>query len=289
MDLREYLTQPGIKLLDGGMGTQLGTFGLEGGGHQSMKNPDKVLEVHQRYVAAGSKLLITNSLTMNRIYLETHKVDVNIQEVNQSACRIARKAAGTECFVLGDMSSTGQMLQPYGTYTEEQFIDNFREQAELLLKGGVDGFIIETMFDLKEAVCAVKGIRKVSDFPVLALISFTTAKDGGKTMMGQGASDCAAALEEAGADCAGSNCGDLTPMEMAEVIKVMKAATDLPLAAEPNAGKPELKDGETVFNMGPGEFARGVNACADNGAVVLGGCCGTGPDHIRALAELISS
>jgi 5-methyltetrahydrofolate--homocysteine methyltransferase len=288
MQLREYLAKTGIKLLDGGMGTQLGTFGLEGGGHQSVENPDKVEEVHKRYVSAGSKLLITNSLTMNRIYLETHNVNVDIQEVNRSACRIARQAAGDTCYVLGDMSSTGQMLQPYGTYTEKQFIDNFREQADYLVQGGVDGFIIETMFDLNEAVCAVKGIRAVSDLPVLALISFTTPKDGGKTMMGQGASQCAELLTEAGADGVGSNCGDLTPLEMADIVKVMKSAAGLPIAAEPNAGKPELIDGETVFNMGPEEFAEGVKACIENGAEIVGGCCGTSPDHIKALAATIS-
>ncbi len=288
MTLHEFLSQTGIKLLDGGMGTQLGTFGLEGGGHQSVENPDKVEAVHKRYVSVGSKLLITNSLTMNRIYLETHNVNTDIQEVNLSACRIAKQAAGKSAYVLGDMSSTGQMLQPYGTYTEKQFIDNFREQAEYLLQGGVDGFIIETMFDLNEAVCAVRGIREVSDLPLLALMSFTTPKNGGRTMMGQSAADCAKALAEAGADYAGSNCGDLTPLEMAEVIKAMKDTARIPLAAEPNAGKPELIDGETVFNMGPAEFAEGVKVCIKNGAAIVGGCCGTGPEHIKALAEAIS-
>jgi 5-methyltetrahydrofolate--homocysteine methyltransferase len=138
-------------LLDGAMGTQLDNRGLKPGGENNIANPEVVLEIHREYAQCGCHALITNTLTMNRIYIETHHVDVGVLEVNRAGVELARQAADDHQYVLGDISSTGQLLKPYGTYEESEFYEAFKEQAEILAEAGVDGLIVETMFDLREA------------------------------------------------------------------------------------------------------------------------------------------
>lgn len=284
MDLLAYIHNNPYLILDGGMGTQLDKRGLMSRGRNNLDAPHPVLEVHREYIAAGSNAIITNTLTMNRIYIETHDVGVSVDEVNRTGVRIARETADGKVFVLGDMCSTGQMLEPYGDYTEEQFLDNFREQASILAEG-VDAFIIETMFDLNEAICAVRACKEVADLPVIVGMAFSTEVNGGRTMMGNSAEDCARRLAGAGADVVGANCGEIGPHEMASLVEMIRSAVSIPIMVEPNAGKPQLVDGKTAFDMGPDDFAAGVLECYRAGATLLGGCCGTSPDHIRALAE----
>jgi 5-methyltetrahydrofolate--homocysteine methyltransferase len=273
--------------LDGAMGTQLGQVGLEMGGQNSVTHPEAVLAVHERYAACGIDLLITNTLTMNSVNIESHNVGVDVREVNLAGARLARAAAREGQYVLGDMSSTGKMLKPYGPLPEEDAFAAFKEQATILGEGGVDGFIIETMFDLREALCALRATKEASDLPVIASIAFNTPANGGRTVMGNTAAQCAEALTEAGASVVGANCGNLDPQEMAEVITMMRAATPLPIIAQPNAGKGRLVDKSLVFDMSPAEFAAGVEACTRAGARLVGGCCGTSPDHIKAMVGLL--
>lgn len=290
MTLQELLTSDRKALfLDGAMGTQLGEAGLEMGGPNNVSHPEAVLAIHREYAGSGIDLLITNTLTMNRVFLETHNVGVDVREVNLAGARLAREAAGEGQFVLGDMSSTGKMLKPYGQLVESDAYAAFKEQAGILAEGGVDGFIVETMIDLREALCALRAVKEVSDLPVLATISFNTAKNGGRTIMGDAARDCAQALTEAGADAVGANCGSLDPSQVAAVIAEMKEATGLPLVAQPNAGLPKMVDGCAVFDMSPAEFAVGVRECLQAGARLLGGCCGTSPAHIRAMTDLLGA
>ncbi len=284
MDLIAYLRDHPYLILDGAMGTQLDKRGLMSRGRNNLDAPNAVLEVHREYIAAGSQAIITNTLTMNGIYIETHDVGVSVEEINRAGVRIAREAAEGKVFMLGDMCSTGQMLDPYGDYTEEQFLDNFREQASILTEG-VDAFIIETMFDLREAVCAVRACKEVSELPVIVGMAFGTEANGGRTMMGNSAEDCARQLADAGADVVGANCGEIGPHELASLAEIMRSAVSVPIMVEPNAGKPMLVDGKTAFDMGPDGFAAGVLECYRAGATLLGGCCGTSPDHIRALAQ----
>ena len=269
------------------MGTQLAEAGLEMGGQNCISHPDAVLAVHKEYSEIGCDFLITNTLTMNRISIETHGVGVDVKEVNLSGARLARSAATPGQYVLGDISSTGQLLEPYGDYSETQFYDTFKEQADHLLAGGVDGFIVETMLDLREALCAVHACLDVSSLPVLASLSFQTTDNGGRTIMGNSAQEIAVALTEAGTAAVGANCGDLDPHETAIIVRVMKKSVDVPVIVQPNAGKPRLMDGHTVFDMGPKAFAEGLAECIAAGASLLGGCCGTSPKHIRCAAELI--
>jgi len=284
----ELLEGRRIVLFDGAMGTQLDKKGLMSRGRNNLDAPEAILEIHRAYVRAGCDALITNTLTMNRLYIETHNVGVPVRDVNRASVALARQAAGRDRCVLGNMSSTGQLLEPYGSYHEAQFRDAFGEQAEVLAEAGIDGFIVESMFDLREALCALRACKEVSPLPVLVSIAFQTNSKGGRTMMGDTAEQFARQLTEAGADAIGANCGDLDPGQMADVVATLRAATDLPVAAQPNAGKPRLIEDRTVFDMAPEPFAKGIAECIEAGARIVGGCCGTTPEHIKALKKLIA-
>lgn len=281
-------TKP-VVLLDGAMGTELDKKGLMGRGTVNLDSPDAVLEIHQAYSQCGCDALATNTATMNRIYIETHNVGVSVEEVNRAGVQLADRATGRSQYVLGNMSATGQLLQPYGTYTEAQFCEAFREQARILAEAGVDGLFIETMFDLREAVVALHACKEVSSLPAIVSIAFQTEDKGGRTMMGDTAEQCARQLTDAGADVVGANCGDLDPSQTAIVVGLLKDATDLPILAQPNAGRPRLVGDKAVFDLTPGPFAEGIAGCIAAGARIVGGCCGTTPEHIRAVAGMIQT
>jgi 5-methyltetrahydrofolate--homocysteine methyltransferase len=288
MNLSELLSdKERVVFVDGAMGTQLAQAGAEMGGQCNISNPDAVLAVHRKYVESGADLIITNTFTMNRVNVESHGIAVDVREVNLAGASLARRAAGTDHCVLGDMGSTGKMLKPHGDLTEEAAYIAYKEQAAILIEGGVDGLIVETMFDLREALCALRACKEVGDVPVIVSMTFNTLKNGGRTVMGDSARDCAAALTSGGASAIGTNCGGLDPREVAQIISWMKEVSPLPLVAQPNAGSPKLVGKETVFDMSPADFASGTRACAEAGARVLGGCCGTSPAHIKALRSAI--
>lgn len=274
-------------LLDGAMGTQLGEAGLEMGGQNCVTHPDEVLAVHRRYADCGVDLLITNTLTMNRVNVEAHGIGVDVREVNLAGARLAREAARDDQLVLGDMSSTGKMLKPYGQLSEDEAYAAFAEQAAILAEGQVDGLIIETMIDLREALCALRAAREVTDLPVVASIAFNTVANGGRTVMGDTAQDCARSLTEAGACVVGTNCGSLDPLEMTQIVTAMRDATSLPIIAQPNAGKGRLVEKRLVFDMSPDRFADGLRQCVLAGARLVGGCCGTSPEHITSMVQLL--
>ncbi|HET6484948.1 MAG TPA: homocysteine S-methyltransferase family protein [Spirochaetia bacterium] len=284
--LAEWLKGRQPLLLDGAMGTELDRRGVEGRCLCNLSGPRHVIAVHRDYREAGSHAVITNTLTMNRSFIESHRIGVDVLEVNRAGAALAREAAGPGGLVLGNLSSTGQLLEPYGPVPAAVVLEAFREQARVLAEGGVDGFIIETMIDLREAECALKACKEVSGLPVIVCIAFDTAQRGGRTVMGNSAEQCVRSLTEAGADAVGANCGGVDPAQMAEIVSRMVSISTVPVAAEPNAGLPKLVGGKTVFDMEPRSFALGLAACAKAGATILGGCCGTTPDHIRAFAAL---
>jgi len=288
MDFTTLLDHERITLLDGAMGTQLDILGLMGRGTCNLDAPEAVLKIHREYAQCGCHLLTTNTLTMNRIYIETHNVGVSVQQVNRAGADLAKQAAGDALCVLGDISSTGQLLEPYGTYKESAFYDTFKEQAGILAKAGVDGFIVETMIDLREAVCAVHACKENFKSPVIASIAFFTETKGARTVMGNSAQDCVKFFSEAGADVIGANCGSIDPEQMAVVVSLIHSMTDLPIIAQPNAGKPALVDDKAAFDMSPEAFAEGIIKCVNAGALLVGGCCGTSPEHIRMTAKLLT-
>jgi 5-methyltetrahydrofolate--homocysteine methyltransferase len=287
MDLSTALKKKDVILLDGAIGTELDKHGIMGRASNNLDNPDVVLKIQREYAGCGCDAITANTLTMNRIYIETHNVGVSVEDVNRAGVELARKAAGEGQYVLGNMSSTGQMLEPYGTYKESQFYDTFKEQAGILADSGIDGFIIETVFDLREAMCAVRACKDNFPLPVIVSIAFSTEAKGGRTMMGDTAEQCAKCLTDSGADVIGANCGQIDPSQMAVIVSILKSATLLPILAQPNAGKPELIGDETIFKMGPEDFAKGIGECLSAGAQIVGGCCGTTPEHILAVARLL--
>ncbi len=290
MTFKDLINNKPYLVLDGGMGTELASKGCEMGGISNIKDPEQVLAVHNDYIKAGADILITNTLTMNRISLQAHKEPIDLEEVNRVAVRLANKAAkGNGRLVFGDISSTGQLLKPYGNYSEEQFFNNFLEQASILSEEGIDGFIIETMTDLREATCALKACKHFHELPVIMSISFSTVKKGGRTMMGDSVSAVIKVAEEYGAEAVGANCGNLSPLEMADIADLFKQETKLPVIIQPNAGKPRLVGDETVFDMKPQEFVEGMLKCIKKGASIVGGCCGTTPAHINLLAEKVKA
>ncbi len=205
----------------------------------------------------------------------------------RAGAELAKQAADNKQYVLGNISSTGQLLEPYGSYKESDFYDTFKEQAQVLAEAGVDGFIIETIFDLREALCALRACKDNFQLPVIVSIAFATETKGGRTIMGNSAEDCAKSLSDTGADIIGANCGDLDPSQMAVVVSILKSATNKPILAQPNAGKPKLVEDKTVFEMAPADFATGLAECLHSGANLVGGCCGTTPEHIQAVAEML--
>ncbi|HEX2954626.1 MAG TPA: homocysteine S-methyltransferase family protein [Bacillota bacterium] len=290
MDLMQRLKGPEILIFDGAMGTQLDQRKAPMGGGANLTHPEAVLDIHREYIKAGVDVLITNTLTMNRISIESQSLGIDVEQVNCIGAKLAKEAAVGKCFVVGDISSTGQLLEPYGSYTEEAFVDNFKEQASVLAHAGVDGLIIETVFDLREGLCALKACREAApNLPAILSLTFSTVARGCRTIMGNSAADLAKAAEENGAAAVGTNCGDLSPEEVSEVIAELRANTSLPIIAMPNAGKPKLEGETTLFEMTPEQFASGVMECIKKGAVMVGGCCGTSPDHIRELAKLVKN
>ena len=287
MEFSTALKRKDVILLDGAIGTELGKHGLMGRAGPNLDNPEVVLKIQREYASCGCDAITTNTLTMNRMYIETHNVGVSVQDVNRAGVELAKKAVSTGQFVLGNIGSTGQLLEPYGTYEESQFYDAFREQAGILEASGIDGFIIETMFDLREALCALRACKDHFPLPVIVSIAFSSEAKGGRTMMGDPAGQCAKGLTDGGADVVGANCGEIDPAQMAVIVSVFKSATSLPVIAQPNAGKPQLVDNETVFKMEPDDFAKGIAECLSAGARIVGGCCGTTPEHIRAVADLL--
>ncbi len=287
MDFKKALTEKKRLIFDGAMGTELARRGLETGGHLNLIAPEHILAFHREYAELGVDCLTTNTFTLNRIYMESHNLVFDLVSAAKAAVALALEAAAGRQFVIGDLGPTGKLLKPYGEYSEEQFVDNYREQAALLAAAGVDGLIIETMTDLREALCALKGAKFECDLPVIVTMSFATLDKGGRTIMGSSAADAAIALELNGADAVGANCGELTPLEMAELVSVFKRHTSLPVIVQPNAGRPKLEKGKTVYDMHPADFADGVLECMGRGASILGGCCGTTIEHMRVLVDRV--
>ena len=286
-NLSEFILSKDVILLDGAMGTRLDDFGLEMGAHNNITHPQIVQDIHQEYADCGCDILITNTLSMNRIYIETHQLDISVRDVNLTGVQLAKSAAGSHQYVLGDIGSTGKLLEPYGDLSKEDALSAFREQAAMLAEGGVDGFIIETMIDLREARCALQACKAVSALPIIVSMSFTNSQNGGHTVMGNSTRECARALSESGVIAIGANCGDLGPSQMASIIELLGKETSLPTVCMPNAGIPRLVNDQTVFDLSPQSFAAGISECIDAGVRLVGGCCGTSPEHIRALKSLV--
>ena len=279
-----------VLLADGAMGTMLYGRGLEAGECQeewSISHREEIKSIHERYLRSGCDLILTNTFGGNRFCLRKFGYEDKVSEFNKAGVKIAKEAVkDSHAFILGDVGPTGEFREPLGTVTPEILDEIFREQISALAEEGVDALIVETMSDVQEAQAAVTAARETG-LPVLVSLSFNPGRKGFRTMMGVDISTAIRELTECGADILGANCGEVSLKEMTEIIKEMRSLTDKPLLAQPNAGKPALKDGKTIYNQSPEEMAADVEELVVAGANIIGGCCGTTPEHLTRMARVI--
>jgi 5-methyltetrahydrofolate--homocysteine methyltransferase len=277
-------------LFDGAMGTELMSRGLARGACPELWNverPEVVAAVHADYFAAGSDVVSTNTFGGSRVKLAGHGLEARTYELNLAAARLARAAAPPGKYVAGSMGPTGKFLKPQGEFTEEEFEDSFAEQARGLADGGADILLLETHYDLREAVAALRGARRVTEVPVFVTMTFNTHPRGFFTLMGDGVAKCAAELGAGGAEAVGANC-TLNSEQMVGAVRALRQVTRLPLVAQANAGQPVLDaDGGVTYSQSLEDYVRHVPALVEAGARFVGGCCGTGPAFIRAMAQFI--
>jgi methionine synthase I (cobalamin-dependent) len=277
-------------LTDGAWGTQLQARGLAAGEIPDLWNlthPEKVAEVARAYIAAGSRVILTNTFGGNRFRLAEGGCADRMNEINETGAHISREAAGNHALVFASIGPSGKMLMS-GDVTEDELRAAFTEQAEALARGGAHGLVVETMSDLEEARIAVRA-AKATDLPVVASMVFDSGKNKDRTMMGITPEQAAAGLVEAGADVIGSNCGQGIAGFVKICARLKSAAGGRPVWIKANAGLPTVKEGKVSYDTTPQQFASYVPALMEAGASFIGGCCGTSPDFIRALRLKLDS
>ena len=279
---------------DGAMGTQLQQAGLEPGGcgeAWNTEHPDRVLAIQKKYVEAGSDCLITNTFGGSRIMLERHAQDSDVEAINKAGALIAREAfGGKDGYVLGDIGPFGGLLEPYGEVTEKSVREAFAEQAMALVSGGVDAIIIETQTSLEELGIGLEAARDAGAPCVIGSMAYDVTFDGEeiRTMMGIGPEDAAEFMVKNGADVIALNCGSGVDVSWAaRAVERYRRITDLPTMAQPNAGLPELINMEVVYRQTPEEMTGELSALLSAGANIVGGCCGSSPDHLRLFRKLL--
>jgi 5-methyltetrahydrofolate--homocysteine methyltransferase len=286
------LKQGRILVSDGAWGTFLQQKGLVPGECPEAWNvsrPDDVLDIAKSYIAAGADMVETNSFGGSRFKLAKYGFEDKVFEFNKAAAEISRKAAGPDRFVLGSVGPTGKLLM-MEEVTEEELYEAFKEQSIALEAGGVNAIMIETMTDLDEARIAVKAAKEHTSCEVFCTMTFEKITGGGyRTMMGISPTEMAETLVEAGADLIGTNCGNGMEDMIGMVLEIRAANTLIPVLVHANAGMPQYKDGKTTFPESPEEMASRVKAIVAAGANIVGGCCGTTPEHIRKIGESVKS
>ena len=274
----------GFLICDGAMGTTLNAGGHEPGRSLELLNvehPDLVQAVHRAYVDAGAEIIETNTFQGSRPALERHGLGERTRELNNAGARLARQVAGDSVFVAGSIGPTGSILEPYGDYPEAAARAAFAEQAEALAEGGVDLLIVETFVAIEEVGAAIAAAA-ATGLPVAASMSFDPS---GRTAFGVTPEQAAEAMEAAGACVVGANCGTISSAETVEVIAKFRAATSLPLIAQPNAGRPQRTESGTLYPETPEMMAESAERFRDLGVAIIGGCCGSTAAHIRAIAH----
>ena len=269
-------------ILDGATGTELQKLGLPAGVCPEiwcLDNPDIIGAVHKSYQKAGAQIIYTCTFGANRYKLKQFGAKHDVYAVNRKLAQLARKACGNQTLVAGDIGPTGLFVEPFGTLAFEEAVDAFKEQARGLIDGGCDLIVIETMIDIQEARAALLAVKEMAD--IFTVVSMTYEKDS-HTLGGTPPPSALITLQSLGADAVGCNCS-AGPEQMIDFITAMKPYATVPLVAKPNAGMPRLDGGITVFEMNAKTFASFSVKLAAAGANMLGGCCGTTPEHIRAL------
>jgi 5-methyltetrahydrofolate--homocysteine methyltransferase len=281
-------------VFDGGYGTMLFAAGLLNGACPELWNDthaDVVAGIHRGYYEAGSDIVETNTFGGTRLKLEEYKIGDRTRELNVKGARLARAVAPAAGWVAGSIGPTSRLPLDYALdngVTDEEYEVTFREQAEALAEGGVDLFAVETMMFPQEATAAIRACKAVTDLPVMATMFFQyeEGNDRDRTMWGESAGEVAKSLLAAGADVVGMNCGR-GPDRAVVIIREMRAVTDAPLIAYPNAGLPITTGDNVRYELDPEPMAREYPALLDAGCNIVGACCGSNPEHIRLIAEVV--
>lgn len=282
----------GVTLLgDGAMGTELQRRGLPTGDcpeEYNISHSEIVQAIYQDYFHAGSDIVETNTFGANRSRLTLHDLEDRVREICTRSARLARDVCPEGHFVAGSMGPTGDILEPLGPRPVGEVRDMFAEQAEALAEEGVDVIFVETMMAPEEAEIAIRSVKESTQLPVAATMTFEMGKAGLRTMWGVDVETAVRRLTDAGADIVGSNCGTGFD-DMIAIVEEMAAVSTLPIIAQPNAGIPQWEDGVSIYKETPEMIRPKVEKLLDLGVAILGGCCGTNPDHIRMMRETLDN
>lgn len=282
--------QKGPVLFDGAMGSLLIDKGMKSGEVPELWNTGRandISDIHKNYLKSGANAVLTNSFGGTPLRLNESNLHDRTKELISNAVKNAKDSVQTNQYVIGDIGPTGFFLPPMGKISEQEMFESFREQAKYLINEGVDAVLIETMSDLREAVQAIKAVRAIDEnVIIITSMTFDLKKRGFFTLMGDKIATSFAALEAAGADIVGANC-TLNSDQMVQLCKEAVKSTSLPLIFQPNAGQPELQNGKVIYPESPKEFAQNLKLMIDMGASIVGGCCGSSPDHILEASKLI--
>ena len=282
----QQMLQAGPVFLDGATGSNLRAAGMPAGvctEQWVLEHPEVLQNLQRAYVEAGSQIVFAPSFSANRLSLSMYGLEDQLADMNRALVQLSRDAVGGKAFVAGDMATCGKPVDVEGGVSYDALIEVYREQAQLLVDAGVDLIGLETMMGVTECSAAIEAIRSVCDLPVMCTLTLDAV---GAAYFDGDAELAAQTLPALGADAIGVNCGQ-GPELYVSVIQRMRAHTDLPLIAKPNAGLPVIQsDGRAVYGMSPGKFAREMVQLKKAGASILGGCCGTTPEHIRMLKEM---
>lgn len=289
MDFLARLRTGPVLVADGAMGTMLQKMGLPPGMPGEawvLEQPERIAEVHRAYIDAGAEMILTCTFGGTRARMARAGLADRVAEINRRAVEIAREVAGDRAFVAGDIGPLGELLAPLGKRTYEEAVEIFAEQAAALAEAGVDVLYVETMSALEEVRAAVEACRRVApDLPLTATLSFDTK---GRTSMGVRPEQAAQTLLKLGVDGLGANCGRSLEMTEEAARKMREAAPEAPLIVKPNAGMPRMEGGRVVYDATSeqmGEYARRM--VDEMGVRVVGGCCGSTPEHIAAIARAV--
>ncbi len=287
--LYELKSKP-VLISDGAWGTLLQSIGLEAGECPELwniKRRGEVLSVAKGYIEAGSDMIETNSFGANPFKLKRFGLENRTAEINRAAAELSREAAGNDRFVLGSMGPTGEILM-MGEVGEDELYEGFSIQAAALAEGGVDAICVETMSAIDEACIAVRAAKNSTHCEIICTFTFDkTASGEYRTMMGVSPTETVYALKEAGADIIGTNCGNGIEGMIEVVREIRRADGSIPVLVHANAGRPIIQDGKTVFPETPEIMAAKAGELIAAGANIVGGCCGTTPEHIKALVRAI--
>ena len=284
----ETLARKGVLVADGATGTNYQTMGMEPGlapEEWLFQAPERVVELHRAFVDAGADLVLTCTFGATSLRLREGSLSGRTREVNLRAAELARQAVGDDHLVGGSLGPTGQLIEPYGLLDHDTAVAAYAEQAEALADGGVDVLVLETIFALEEALWAVEGIQSVSALPLVVTFSFDM---GTRTMMGLSPTDAVQAIVPLGVAAVGANCGRSLADADLVVTEILAAAGETPVWVKPNAGVPKVVGSEVVYEAGPDMLAGHVARYVEQGARIVGGCCGSTPEHVAAIGRALA-